>query len=67
VRAALADLQAVLIAVPNLQLGHLRRGHAVHFRCMHPEAFRLRVDLMSRMRGVAMEACTGALPWALAI
>lgn len=51
-REALADLQAVPIAVPDLQLRHLRRGHAVHFRCMHPEAFRLRVDLMSRMRGV---------------
>jgi len=51
-RRALADLQAVPIAVPDLQLRHLRRGHAVHFRCMHPEALRLRVDVMARMRGV---------------
>ena len=51
-RRALADLQAVPIAVPELSLKHLRRGHAVHFRCMHPEAHRLRVDVMSRMRGV---------------
>jgi hypothetical protein len=51
-RRALADLQAVPIAVPELSLRHLRRGHAVHFRCMHPDALRLRVDVMSRMRGV---------------
>jgi hypothetical protein len=30
----------------------LRRGHAVHFRCQHPEAFEMRIDVMSRMRGV---------------
>ena len=51
-RRALADLQAVPIAVPELSLKRLRRGHAVHFRCMHPDAPRLRVDVMSRMRGV---------------
>jgi hypothetical protein len=32
---------------------YLHRGHAVHFRCMHPEAYRIRVDVMSTMRGVA--------------
>ena len=52
-RRALADLKAVPIAVPSLEPRHLRRGHAVHFRCLHPDAFRMRVDLMSRMRGVA--------------
>jgi hypothetical protein len=51
-RAALADLQADLIAVPPLRLEYLRRGHAVHFRCRHAEAFRMRVDVMSVMRGV---------------
>jgi hypothetical protein len=30
----------------------LRRGHAIHFRCQHPEALRMRVDVMSKMRGV---------------
>jgi hypothetical protein len=52
-RRALAELKAEVIAVPPLRLEHLRRGHAVHFRCRHPDAFHMRVDVMSRMRGVA--------------
>lgn len=52
-RTALADLQAECIAVPPFELDYLRRGHAVHFRCGHPEAAGLRVDVMSAMRGVA--------------
>jgi len=52
-RGALKDLQAAVIAVPPLRLEHLRRGHAVHFRCRHPDALGMRVDVMSRMRGVA--------------
>ena len=51
-RAALADLQAEPIAVPPFALKFLRRGQAVHFRCQHPEALRMRVDVMSKMRGV---------------
>jgi len=51
-RKALADLQADPIAVPPFALKHLRRGHAVHFRCRHPDALDMRVDIMSRMRGV---------------
>lgn len=51
-RKALADLQAEPIAVPPFALKHLRRGHAIHFRCQHPEALRMRVDVMSKMRGV---------------
>lgn len=51
-RKALADLQADPIAVPPLALKHLRRGHAVHFQCRHPDALDMRVDIMSRMRGV---------------
>ena len=51
-RAALADLQADVIAVPPFTLAQLRRGHAIHFRCRHPEAFGMRVDVMSLMRGV---------------
>jgi hypothetical protein len=51
--AAMRELQAVVIAVPPYLLEHLLKGHAVHFRCHHPEAIGLRVDIMSRMRGVA--------------
>lgn len=52
-KRALADLQAEVIAVPPFELKYLRRGHAIHFRCWHTEALRLRVDVMSKMRGVA--------------
>ena len=51
-RQALADLQAEVIAVPPFELKHLRRGHAIHFRCRHPAAFRMRVYVMAKMRGV---------------
>ena len=51
-RRALADLRAELVAVPPFEIKYLRRGHAIHFRCQHPEALRMRVDVMSRMRGV---------------
>jgi hypothetical protein len=43
-RRAFADLQADVIAVPPFELKHLRRGHAIHFRCRHPEALRMRVE-----------------------
>jgi hypothetical protein len=51
-RKALADLRAEVIAVPPLEPKYLRRGHAVHFRCLHPEALRMRIDVMSKMRGM---------------
>jgi hypothetical protein len=51
-RRALADLRAEAIAVPPFALKYLRRGHAVHFRCQHSEALRMRVDVMAKMRGV---------------
>jgi hypothetical protein len=51
-RRALAELQAEVIAVPPFQLRHLRRGQAVHFRCLHPDLARMRIDVMSRLRGV---------------
>lgn len=47
------DLEADVIAVPPFLLQHLNAGHAVHFRCRHPEAVGMRVDVMSQMRGVA--------------
>lgn len=52
-RAALDELQASPIAVPPFDPVHLDAGLAVHFRCHHPEADGMRVDIMSRMRGVA--------------
>lgn len=51
-RKALVELQAEPIAVPPFALKHLRRGHAIHFRCQHPDAPRMRVDVMAKMRGV---------------
>lgn len=50
---ALRDLDAVEIAVPPFRVEFLHRGHGIHFRCQHPDAIRLRVDVMSRLRGVA--------------
>jgi hypothetical protein len=44
---ALDDLEADVIAVPPFAAGHLRRGHAIHFRCRHPEAAGLRIDVMT--------------------
>jgi hypothetical protein len=51
-RLALAELEAQRIAVPPFEARYLEQGHAVHFRCHHPEASGLRIDLMSRLRGV---------------
>jgi hypothetical protein len=51
-RKALAELRAEPIAVPPFELKYLRRGHAIHFRCLEPEALRMRVDVMSKLRGV---------------
>jgi hypothetical protein len=50
-KSALTELQADCIAVPPFQQQHLERGHAVHFRCHHPEARGIRLDVMTRMRG----------------
>lgn len=52
-RRALKALQAEVIAVPPFHIRHLRSGLAVHFRCQHPDAAGMRVDLMAKMRGVA--------------
>jgi hypothetical protein len=51
-RQALGELGAEVIAVPPLRLRHLCRGHAIHFRCLHPDLLRMRVDVMSRLRGI---------------
>jgi hypothetical protein len=51
-REAMDSLRAEVIAVPPFEIEHLRRGHAVHFRCHHPDCDGLRVDVMAKMRGV---------------
>ena len=51
-RLALDDLEARVIAVPPFEAKYLRRGHAVHFRCRDPEALGMRVDVMTKMRGL---------------
>jgi len=51
-RAALAELRADVIAVPPFELKYLRKGHAIHFRCQAPEVSGLRIDVMTKMRGV---------------
>jgi hypothetical protein len=51
-RAALEDLRAEVIAVPPFEAVYLRKGHAVHFRCQHPDCAGLRIDIMTKMRGV---------------
>jgi hypothetical protein len=49
--AAIKELQAECIALPPMDLDWLDRGHAVHFRCHHPEANGIRLDVMTKMRG----------------
>jgi hypothetical protein len=49
---ALSDLNAEPIAVPPFHQKYLKRGHAIHFRCMDPEATHIRIDIMSKMRGL---------------
>ena len=51
-KKSLKDLQAEVIAVPPFEAKYLRKGHAVHFRCYHDEALGMRVDVMTKMRGV---------------
>ena len=49
---ALGELKAEVVAVPPFNLKYLQRGHAIHFRCSHPEAEGMRLDVMSKLRGV---------------
>ena len=49
---ALDELSAECIAVPPFEMKFLRKGLAIHFRCQHPDALGIRVDVMSKMRGV---------------
>jgi len=55
----LARLQKVLkdlkaeVAVPPFEMKYLRKGHAIHFRCNDVDARGMRVDVMTKMRGVS--------------
>lgn len=49
---AIAVLEADVIAVPPFERRFLESGHAVHFRCRHPQAAGLRIDVMSQIRGL---------------
>lgn len=51
-RQALEELQAETIAVPPFESQWLHLGLAVHFRCRHPDAADMRIDVMAKMRGV---------------
>lgn len=50
--AAMDHLHASVIAVPPFERDYLARGHAVHFHVPDVSGSGLRVDIMSRMRGV---------------
>lgn len=52
-RAAMEDLDTEVIAVPPFAREHLEKGLAVHFRCRRSDVRGLRIDVMTRMRGVA--------------
>lgn len=51
-QTALLRLEADVIAVPPFKRHFLEEGLAVHFRCRHPEAAGLRIDVMAKMRGM---------------
>ena len=51
-KSALRELGARRIAIPPFELSYLQKGHAIHFRCSHPEAEKIRIDIISVMRGV---------------
>ena len=51
--ATLRELHATQIAVPPFARRHLEDGQAIHFRCQEGTAKGMRIDVMSRMRGVA--------------
>ncbi len=51
-RRALKELEAKRVYVPDLDERALDRGHGIHFRCSIAEARGIRLDVMSKLRGV---------------
>ncbi len=49
---ALKELDADVVAIPPLDPKYLQEGLAIHFRCKHPDASGLRIDVMSIMRNI---------------
>jgi len=50
--AAVAELEADVVAVPPFSRSHLEAGHAVHFRCRAGGVEGMRLDVMARIRGL---------------
>jgi hypothetical protein len=50
--SALQELGAQRVAVPGFDPAALDRGHAVHFRCRLEGLLGLRIDVMTRLRGL---------------
>jgi hypothetical protein len=50
--ASLKELQARRIVVPPFEPQYLEHGQAVHFRCSRDDVAGLRIDVMSKLRGV---------------
>ena len=48
----LKELDARVIAVPPFEARYLEKGHAIHFRAMAGEFAGIRIDIMSKLRGV---------------
>ena len=51
-RNLLNEIQAEVIAVPPFETEYLKRGHAVHFRARALEFELVRLDIMTKLRGV---------------
>ena len=51
-REALRSLEARRVALPPFDQSFLEKGHAIHFRSYHPDAHRIRIDVIAVMRGV---------------
>ncbi|MDO8501137.1 MAG: hypothetical protein Q7S20_04780 [Gemmatimonadaceae bacterium] len=67
--AAVEELEAEVISVPPFAKEYLDRGHSIHFACRRADVKRMRLDVMSKMRGVDAfpslweRRMTAELPW----
>lgn len=51
-KQVLKELEAEQIAVPPFDLAFLEKGHAIHFRAKAPGYSNIRLDIMSKLRGL---------------